>query len=566
MTWITFPPGRNRMPSRLSRALVSAVAAAVLVLAASPAVADSTIPTTPIPEPVSPGQPPVSAPEGPQPLGRAVADAAASLGILRLLPNAVPTSSMLPGYGDQLPKQAVLEAGLGLSSAQANSEAYLSWERAVAQSAPAGMAVGGNAPQPPGGLVQTALPDNPTPITGGFSAPPHPLGTAGLLTGSVHARWSPTLGPCVDTIADAGTSMAGLSLLGSVPTLPDLPLDRLPNLPQLAGGFDRSKGLQTFGGLLAGSGQPRADGTGALLSLPGTLSTHSVTKLVDIPNSPRKAIQSVSTMQVAEIDLLKGTPLALTLKVLSQPTLRITSTGDKATSKVEYSAPVVTIERQGQVLYTLDAAHPTEDIPIGLPLKALSDKLGTGVQSLPVVGGLVATATKGPRQLSVTNGLVLDIGVLRLSIAQLNQKEQQLTVPFDGYQLGASARLLDLQVLPTAALKAALPNDAADSLPSSLAQVSLGEQIGRAYAPPGGVTCGSTSPAAASPGESEDTPRQLAYTSGAYSAVPMFWTGSAMLLLGVILVAAFPSRRRTGAAAKPSPRRRSHRFSRGGGR
>lgn len=547
------------MASRLSHALVSPVAAAVLVLSASPAGADSTIPTTPIPEPASPGQPPVSAPEGPQPLGRAVADAAASLGVLRLLPNAVPTSAMLPGYGDQLPKQAVFEGGVGLSSAQANSEAYFGWERAVAQSEPADMAVGGNAPQPPGGLVQTALPDNPEPVTGGFSAPPNPLGTAGLLTGSAHARWSPTLGPCVDTIADAGTSMAGLSLLGSVPTLPDLPFDRLPDLPQLASGFDRSKGLRTFGGLLSGNGQPSADGTGALVSLPGLLSTHSVTRLVDLPRSPHKAIQSVSTTQVAEIDLLKGTPLALTLKVTSEPSLRITSTGDKATSKVEYNAPVVTIERQGQVLYTLDAAHPTEDIPIGLPLKALSDKLGTAVQSLPVVGGLVATAAKRPLPLPVTNGLVLDIGVLRLSIAQLNQKEQQLTVPFDGYQLGASARLLDLQVLPTAALKAALPKNAADSLPSSLAQVSLGEQIGRAYAPQGGVVCGSTSPAVASPGDSEGAPKQLAYTSGAYSAVPMFWSGSAMLLLGVILVAAFPSRRRTGVTVEPSRRRRSRR-------
>lgn len=543
------------MQSRLSRALVSPVAAAVLMLSAGPAVADSTIPTTPIPEPASPGQPPVSAPEGPQPLGRAVADAAASLGVLRLLPNTVPTSAILPGYGEQLPKQAAFEAGMGLSSAQANSEAYFSWERAVAQSSPASMAVGGNAPQAPGGLVQTALPDNPTAVTGGLSAPPNPLGTAGLLTGSAHARWSPTLGPCVDTIADASTSMAGLSLLDSVPGLPDLPLDHLPNLPPLASGFDPSRGLQTFGGLLAGGGQPSVDGTGALLSLPGTLSTRSVTKLMDIPNSPHKAIQSVSTMNVAQIDLLKGTPLALTLKVTSEPTLRITSTGDKATSKVEYSAPVVTIERQGQVLYTLDAAHPTEDIPVGLPLKALSDTLGTGVQSLPVVGGLVATATKGLRQLPVTNGLVLDIGVLRLSIAQLNQKEQQLAVPFDGYQLGASARLLDLQVLPTAALKAALPNGAADAFPSSLAQVSLGEQIGRAYAPPGGVVCGSISPAV--PGDSAGTPRQLAYTSGAYSAVPMFWTGSAMLLLGVILVAAFPSRRRTSASVKPSPRQRS---------
>lgn len=545
------------MRGRLPRALALPATAALLLLsatpAATPALADSTIPTTPIPQPVDPGQPPMSAPQGPQPLGHAVGDAAAALGVLRLLPNTVDTSTILPGFGQNLPKQSVLEAGMGLSSAQANSESFLSYERAIAQSSPLGLAVAGNAPQAPGSLVQTALPDNEKGLSGGFTAPQNPLLNVGLLNGNVHARWSDTLGPCVGTIADASTSIASLSLLNVIPSMPNLPLSGLNGLPPLAQGFDATKGLQSLGGLLSGGGQTAADGTGSLLSLPNTLSSRSAMQLVDLPNSKNKAVQSLSTMQAADIEILKGTPLQLTLKVVSQPTLKVTSTGDQATSKVEYTAPVITIQRGDQVLYTLDAAHPTKDIPIGLPLASLSP-LGAA-QNLPVVGGLFATAD-GVKQITDTNGKVLDLGVLRLSIGELTQKGQQLDSPFAGYQLGASARMLDLQVLPTSALKSLLPAGSAASLPSSLAQVSLGEQIGRAYTPTGGVVCASTNPAPAQGGNAAPgVPKKLAYTAGAYSAVPLFWTGTAMLLLGVILVAAIPSRRRP-AIPKPAPRPR----------
>ena len=543
---------RRRMP----RALALPVAAAVLVLSATPALAQSTIPTTPTPQPANPGQPPFIGQEGPQPLGHAVADAAAALGVLRLLPNSVPTSTILPGYGDQLPKQSALEAGMGLSSAQANSEALLSYEKSIAQSSPFGLAAGGNAPQAPGSLVQTALPDNEKPLTGGLNAPENPLLNVGLLNGQVHARYSPTLGPCVGTIADASTSVASLSLLNVVPSLPNLPIDGLDlTNVKLAEGFDPAQGLQTLGGLLSGGTQTKADGTNSVLSLPNTLSSRSVVQLVDIPGSANKAVQSVSSLQATDIEILKGTPLELTLKVVSQPTLKVISTGEEKTSKVDYTAPVITIERQGKVLYTLDAANPTKDIPIGLPLSGLSDQFGA-LADLPVVGGLVATATKGLQQVPDTTGKVLDLGVLRLSIAQLTEKGQNLTDPFQGYQLGASARMLDLQILPTAGLKNLLPSGSAP-LPSSLAQLSLGEQIGRAYAPTGGVVCATTTPATPPGNAAPGVPQKLAYTDGAYSAVPMFWTGTAMLLLGVVLVAAFPARQRKAVPVKPSPRPRN---------
>ncbi|EME64259.1 hypothetical protein [Amycolatopsis decaplanina] len=558
------------MRQRLPRVLALPAAAALLLLTAAPATAQ-TIPTTPIPDPANPGQPPMSAPIGPQPLGKAVGDAGAALGVLRLLPNAVPTSAILPGAGEMLPKQSALEAGMGLSSAQANSEAYLNYEKSIAQSSPFGLSAAGNAPQTPGSLVQTALPDNPKPISGGLNAPKNPLFNLGLLNGEAHARWSPTLGPCVGTIADSSTSIANLALLPTIPNIPGAEQLTQAN-EQLTAGLKALPGpLANLGGLLSGT-STSADGKGAVLSLPNTLSSRSVVRLVDIPGSKNKAVESTSTLQAANIELLKGTPLGLTIKVASQPTLRVTSTGDKKTSKVEYSAPVLQIVRGDKVLFTLDANNPAKDIPIGIPLPSLKQVPGfEQLKNVPVVGGLVEMLDGATKQLpggEAGNGLTLDLGVLKLSIAGLNQKSSDMTSPFKGFQMGASARLLDLQILPTTALQKALPPDAAKKLPSSLAQVSLGEQIARAYAPAGGVECGTTTPPPAgnNGGAAPKGPvKNLAYTNAAYDTVPMFWSGTAMLLIGVVLVAAMPGRRRLAVVPvaknspgfKPSPRPRS---------
>ena len=252
------------MRRRLPRSAALPAAAALLLLSAAPATADSTYPTTPIPQPANPGQAPISAPIGPQPLGQAVGDAGTALGIIRLLPNAVPTNTILPGFGQTLPKQSALEAGMGLSSASANSDAYLSYEKAVAQASPFGLSVGGNAPQTPGSVVQTALPDNPQPISGGLNAPANPLLKVGLLNGSAHARWSQTLGPCVDTIADASTSVASLSLLNVIPSMPNLGLDALkPKLDpsSLASGFDLTRACRAWAACCRAAGRPRPTAT-----------------------------------------------------------------------------------------------------------------------------------------------------------------------------------------------------------------------------------------------------------------------------------------------------------------
>lgn len=483
----------------------------------------------------------MSAPVGPVPTGRVVADAGTGLGIVRILPNTAPTRAIVPGVEDKLPRQPAVELGFGISSAQVNSEAYLAFERSVAEAAPGRLALQGASPQSPGALAQTAPPDNTQPVHGGLSLPETPLDTlitASALQGQVHAKWDDALGPCVGTISDASTEVGSLSLVNAIPTLPDVAdLSGVFDAPRLSAQADQAVvdglkqltgPLSTLGGVLSGEGAPRADGAGSLLSLPNTLSTRSTVRLVDIPGSPNKAVQSTSTLRVAAVKLLAGTPFAIDIRVVSQPTLQVTSTGDARTSTVRYTAPVLEVWQGGRRIGGLDAANPTLDIPIGLPLAGVP-----GAERLPIIGDLLANGQR------VTDTLrKLDLGVLRLGVAQLDEKRAAMSDPFEGFQLGATARMLDLQVLPTQAL--GLPN-----LPSALVQVSLGEQVARAYAPSGGVVCRATGqPQPPPPPEPQGKPeRELAYTTLAYKAVPMFWTGTAMLLLGVVLVAAVPRTR-----------------------
>jgi hypothetical protein len=471
-----------------------------------------------------------------QPVGRAVGDAGTGLAVVRLLP---------------AEKQAAVELGFGLASASANSEATTSFERSVAQAAPGGISVQGASPQTPGTLAQTAPPDNEQAATGGLKLPATPLDalvTGGLLSGSVHARWSDTVGPCVGTISDASTELASLSVLNAIPTLPNVTdltgrFDA-PNLDAqqdqaIVDGLKKLAGpLSTLGGVLGGAGKTQANGAGSVLSLPNTMSVHSTVRLVDIPGSANKAVQSTSTMQAAAVKLLAGTPFEVAINVVSQPTLQVTSTGEAKSSTVSYTAPVLEVVQGGRSLGRLDAANPKLDIPIGIPLPGAPEIPGAG--NLPIIGNLLGNGQQ------VGQGLQkLDLGVIRLSIAELNQKSQEMTAPFQGFQLGATARMLDLQLLPTAALGLA-------NLPSALAQVSLGEQVARAYAPTGGVRCTPPTGQPAAPPAPMPKGRtpNLALTSAVqYSTIPMFWAGTAMLMIGVIMVAAFPVRRREPAVA-----------------
>ncbi|MGH3877257.1 MAG: hypothetical protein ACRDSK_09510 [Actinophytocola sp.] len=527
------------MRGRLTVTTALPLVAVVLALSAPPAVAQPV--TTPVPTPNDPNSPPMSAPVGPAPTAHAVGDSGTGLGIIRILPNSAPTRAIAPGAEDKLPKQAAAELGFGLATAQANSESFLAFERAVAEAAPGGVAIQGASPQAPGALAQTAPPNNPQPTTSGLELPSTPLDaliTARGLSGQVHAQWDDQLGPCVDTISDASTEVGSFSAVNAIPTLPDVAdLSGVLDSPKLTARQDKAVidglkqlagPLSTLGGVLSGDSNPKADGTGSLLSLPNTLSARSTVRLVDIEGSKNKAVQSTSTLQVAKLRLLAGTPFAIEIRVVSQPTLQVTSTGDPDSSTVEYTAPVLEVWQGGKRLGGLDAANPKLDVPIGLPLPDVA-----GAKDMPIIGNLLANGRP------FTDALrKLDLGVLRIGVAQLDERGAEMTDPFKGYQLGATARMLDLQVLPTSAL--GLPN-----LPSALAQVSLGEQVARAYAPTGGVVCAPPSDNPSPPPTPEPQgmkpPPGLAYTTMAYKTIPMFWTGTAMLLVGVVLVAALPN-------------------------
>ncbi|MCP3799898.1 hypothetical protein NLX83_11590 [Allokutzneria sp. A3M-2-11 16] len=476
-----------------ARRLPVAIALLLTALSAAPALA---VPTTPVPTPVDPNQPPFTNPNPtPQP-GPIIGDAGAGLGLIRVLPGSVQTSA--PGLTDEqekkLPKQAAGEFGVGLAIAQGNSHAVYAHDRAIAESSPFGFALGGRAPRTPGALAQTASPDNAKPTVGGLTPPANPVLNVGLVEGSVHARWDERLGPCVEPIADAKTSVASLSAINTIPSLP-----RVLDLSSIAAGkadlIDAAKRLgaplSQLGGLLSANG--------SLVRLPETMSAHSTVRLVDVPGQTGKAVSSVSTVQLASIQVLAGTPQEIRVDVVSKPTLTALSTGDAKTSKVSYTAPVLRVSQSGKTLGTLDAANPKLDVPVGIPLPGLGDLRK------------------------------LDIGVLRLQVGQLKEKR-------DGSSVGAVARLMDLQLLPTDALP--LPG-----LPAALAQVSFGEQVARASAPPGGVVCKAITPTNSSPEPQGSPPGPaLAYTNAAYQTVPLFWTGTFLLLIGVIIVAALPNR------------------------
>lgn len=488
--------------------------------------------------------------------GQAVGAAGTALAMFRLLPGSIPPNSILPKLAAELPKSSAFEGAFGLAGAEVDSTAPRPYERSIATAAPFGGSLIGTTPVP-GSLVQTSLPDNAKPLTGEFVPPRSPLDdlvrTRGM-KGDVRARWSEPDGPCVGTISDAGAAAQSAELGTAVPTVPDLPITQLP-LP-VAKGFVPPGNLGTLGGLLSGPGS-----TGRARPLVGIsepVSARSAVTLVDLPGTEqaRKSVRSTSTLAATTIDLFPGSPQGMTFKVVKRPTLQVTSTGSESTSRVAYSTPLLEVRRGKTLLFVLDAAHPTRDLPIGIPVRKFEAVPGANsVKALPFVGG-IAESVKGTAKRLTGAQLkeVVDLFALRVSIAGLDQQGKDMEVPYPGHQLGASARLLEIQLLPTEALADALGERGFD-LPSSLMQITLGEQVARAYAPEGGVRCGATPPAAAGP---DGTPDRLLPVGTAYQARPMLWTAAVAVLVGVVLVSVYP-RRRTPAVVpvRPSPRPRS---------
>jgi len=351
----------------------------------------------------------------------------------------------------------------------------------------------------------------------------------------VHARWSEDAGPCVGTASRASTDTESLTIGKAIPTLPDIALDDLL-LPEgaRAARFQPDGGLGSLGGLLSDS---------ALVHVPDGFTGTSTVSVAD------SAVRSTSTVDTTTIDILPGSPLGMTATVGRPPTLSVTATGDDSTSRVGFEPPTITVTRGGTTLFTLDDEHPTQDVPIGVPKPALYQATAsTDLAPVPIVAGAAQTATgarltlTGPAQRAVT-----DLFVLRLSVGGLNQTSDETSYPIEGTEFAASARLLDVQLLPTRALA-----DALARLPyqvtSSLAQYSLGELTAGALVAAGGVECDAVPTDAAQAGNA--IPSSLGTPSPGAASVPLLWAGALALLVGVALVTVpFRSPRRT----PPSP-------------
>lgn len=402
--------------------LAAAPAALVLLTAATPLPAQTTAPN---PTPVA-------------------ADAGAGLLVLRTLPGAT-----IPGT----PGTGALTGAVALSRATADSTGPANG-KSTATSSPFGLSLGGTPIPNPETLSQSAPPDHPTPTTGGNAFPTQlsPLLRGGLLQGSVQARWNDTLGPCVDPISAASTSLADLTAVNTLPAL-TLPTANDP-VAALTGLLGKVQdGFQSQATLLGGGA-----GTGSVLTMPGTSKVTSTTRLVDVAGQAGKGVQAQSTVSLADITLLPGTPLQTTIKVLSEPTLIATSTGDAATSTVDYSAPVLQFLRNGQEVGRL-TANSTDN-----PLTATVDE---SAFSIPLQIPLVPNALTGlPAPVLGALGSILTPAA------------------------AAGPASLDLGVLPTTTLGAvlggALPPG---SLPNGLLQIGIGEQTARASVGAGGVDC-----------------------------------------------------------------------------
>ncbi|MFC7341098.1 hypothetical protein [Saccharopolyspora griseoalba] len=236
----------------------------------------------------------------------------------------------------------------------------------------------------------------------------------------------------------------------------------------------------------------------SLLQVPALAEAHSNVSLTPVDGLPGKAVRSTSELELSQVKLFAGSPQEVTVEVVSAPELIATSTGSEDTSTVEYTAPVLRVTQGGEELGTIDAANPAMDIPVPGP---------------------------EPR--------VLDAGVIKLSLGAMQQHK-------NGNEISASARLFNLDLLSGKAV----------GLPT-LAQISFGEQVVRAVAPENGVDCSAPPPATGGSGDGHQAApagwidpddRQLALT-GAYHVVPLFWAGTALLLIGSVLVAALPRRK-----------------------
>lgn len=218
-----------------------------------------------------------------------------------------------------------------------------------------------------------------------------------------------------------------------------------------------------------------APGGRALVALPDNLSSHAETELVG--QAGGVAARATASASLIDLRLFAGSDSEVAVKVISEPELEVTATGQADSSSVRYQAPLLEISGPGIGTERLDT--PGAHLDLALPGSAGVPELG----GLPVLGGgddpvadLLAeltdlsglrsgpAPTERPLELAGLPGLpgvtstgrlpilgevlsdastpagVGELSVLRLSIGQLDQRIADESV-------SASAASLRLQLL-----------------------------------------------------------------------------------------------------------------------
>ena len=117
----------------------------------------------------------------------------------------------------------------------------------------------------------------------------------------------------------------------------------------------------------------------ALVALPGNLSSHTETGLVE--EGGGTAARATAAASVADLRLFAGSGRETAVRVISEPTLQATATGVAESSSVRYQAPLLEISGPGIGTHRLDT--PGSHLDLALPGPAGTPELG----GLPVLGG-----------------------------------------------------------------------------------------------------------------------------------------------------------------------------------
>lgn len=120
----------------------------------------------------------------------------------------------------------------------------------------------------------------------------------------------------------------------------------------------------------------------ALASLPDNLSSRTETGLV--ANNGMAAAHAAAAASLADLRLFAGSDSEIAVKVISEPTLEVTATGDAESSTVEYDSPILEISGPGIGTVRLEATGGHVDLV--LPGNGAQEALPEG-ETLPVVAG-----------------------------------------------------------------------------------------------------------------------------------------------------------------------------------